>query len=1240
MSYISVPTYDYQTDIWSHTEFDQRADFREFLWTMWKEPGKYEFDESSEKFYEEGVRFRRDGLYIIAPPQSKDYASYWDDQKDKCRNGVIFHNRDKTWYLPREYYMWLNFLPIYDKEEGKFGFAKLRDAQYHMALYEKIAEVSHKHAAILKKRQIASSYYHAAKMINLFFFEEGSVSKMAGSLKDYVNEKGTWRFLEEYRNFLNSHTAWYRPCNPDKVLNWEQKIEINTGGRKRDVGLKSVIAGTVLDKDPTNGVGGPCHDPETEILMSDVTLKKVKDIVIGDNVMGADGSPRTVRKLFKGTAQMYKVSQSKGVSYVVTGNHKLYVWDTYHKVYKTITAEEFTRLTPNAKRLLRGVKYEGRISEKLKHKSTLKVEPADIGLYNGFECDDHLYALKDGTVTHNCTFFFHEEAGIAPKMNVTLEYLLPAMKSGMMYTGMFAVAGSVGDLDACEPLKQMIMNPDSKDVLAVHTNLLDFENNTGMCGLFIPEQWSMLPCIDDYGNSQVEEALEMIRVERLDWKDKLSSEDYRLRISQKPTNIKEAFDYRKDSKFPQHLITRQMRRIEDKEYFIEYVDLKRNEKNEIEFKSTNKTPIMEFPISPRSTDKEGVVVIYERPIKDAPFLTYFASIDPVSEGKAESVDNMIFTPNGQSRIGDIKKGDFVTGSNGKPTLVKDVFPQGKKDLYRITFNDGFSVLACDEHLWNVKKGDGDRNGWHTLSVKQMLDPKGSIKFKGEGFNKAKEYKASTYFKNANGSSKWKIPIVEPIEFAKSYEPSVDPYLLGMLLGDGGLTTRAIRFTTADPEIIDYISEVLPENVTVKPVPSVTGYEYRISTSKSRNELTQQLRELGVMGKGSHDKFIPEDYITLPVNDRLQLLRGLMDADGSCTNHGAEFYSVSKALAEGVVRLTQSLGGISKIRKKNISNTSKVVGCGHVYVVRVILPASRNPFRLIRKKELYYEPYRMSRYIQSIEYEKTDDAVCISVDAADNLYVTEHAIVTHNTTTSESLCSIFVYKNNREVTVNKMDGSIESYTERGKLVASWCGRFDDLNKTHERLELLIEAYNAWTVVENNIHLFIQYMIQKKKQKYLVPKSQIMFLKELGSNMNVFQEYGWKNTGTMFKTNLISYCVQFLEEEIDVETEANGDIKNVTFGIERIPDIMLLKEMQAYHEKLNVDRLVAFCALVAFVRVQESNRGFAKAVENESGEDLHFSNKSSKLFMSPFKTIGRGKKMSDPMAKPRNAFKNFR
>jgi hypothetical protein len=730
--YQDIPTYDNGT--WTTTSFESRKDFADFIFDLFKEPGKYNFNETTNKlFVSESDKFRKDGVYCTSPFKSKDFINYWDEQKLKCRKGIIIKEGDNNWFLAREYYMWLNFLPIFNKEIQQFGFADIRDAQYHMALYELLAELNYKHVAILKKRQIASSYYHMGKLINQQWFEAGVTLKIGASLKDYINEKGSWKFLQEYAAFLNEHTAWYRPMSPDKVMMWQQKIEVRKGDRKTEVGLKGTIQGMSFEKDPTNGVGGP-------------------------------------------------------------------------------------------------VKY-----------------------------------------------FFHEEAGIAPKMDKTYEYMRPAMRSGLITTGMFIAAGSVGDLSQCYPLKDMIQDPGSKDVYAVESNLIDDKGTFGMSGLFIPEQWSMPPYIDQFGNSQVEESLKALEEQFIKWKNELSPEDYQLRISQHPRNIKEAFDHRSVSVFPPHLLAAQERRIEEKEYACEYLDIYADETGLPTVKLTDKRPIMDFPVPKKLEDKTGVLVVWERPIENPSFGTYYASIDPVSEGK--------------------------------------------------------------------------------------------------------------------------------------------------------------------------------------------------------------------------------------------------------------------------------------------------------------------------------------------------------------------------TTTSDSLCSIYVMKAPVEITKIHA-GETETYIEQDKIVAAWCGRFDDIKRTHQKLELIIEWYNAWALIENNISLFIQYMIQRRKHKYLVPKNQIVFLKDLGANANVYQEYGWKNTGTLFKAHLLSYAIEYTREELDQETMEDGTVVRTTYGIERIPDPMLLKEMREYALGVNVDRLVSFCALVAFMKIQQSNRGYLKkTVMDDSKKNLQKSENLFKLNSSPFRHMGK-QQLGIGQGVKRSAFKNFK
>jgi hypothetical protein len=228
-NFIEVPTWE--SGFWTVTVFNTREDFIEFVKSLFKEPGKYEFDETTLLFNAEARKYDSGAPYCSFVEGSLDFRRYWDDQKLKCRRGAIFKNNGKTWYLAREYYMWVNFLPINDKMKKKFAFPQIWDTQYHMSLYELLAELHYKHVGILKKRQIASSYYHAAKLINQIWFEETPILKMGSSLKDKINEKGTWKFLDEYRSFLNSKTAWYRPMTPNKVMMWQQQIEETINGR-------------------------------------------------------------------------------------------------------------------------------------------------------------------------------------------------------------------------------------------------------------------------------------------------------------------------------------------------------------------------------------------------------------------------------------------------------------------------------------------------------------------------------------------------------------------------------------------------------------------------------------------------------------------------------------------------------------------------------------------------------------------------------------------------------------------------------------------------------------------------------------------------------------------------------------------------------------------------------------------------------------------------------------------------
>jgi hypothetical protein len=381
--------------------------------------------------------------------------------------------------------------------------------------------------------------------------------------------------------------------------------------------------------------------------------------------------------------------------------------------------------------------------------------------------------------------------------------------------------------------------------------------------------------------------------------------------------------------------------------------------------------------------------------------------DDMGLGKGVVINTLAITPKGMVKFGDLKVGDKIIGSNGKPCNIMGVYPQGVKDIYKITFNDGYSITTDNSHLWTVSScnsGENSKNRenrYTTLSVEQMLDENLILEQIGTGLNKKRPYKFKTYYKRKNGSSKWQIPIVKPIQFDNDDTLPIEPYLLGLSLGDG-------HFTKSSAIVIE-----LHENDFDELLQGITLTEHKTNENKKRayiNYHSSDIKELKLENTRSDNKFIPEIYKYSKIENRLAILQGLMDTDGHCMKskkgefNGTEYCTVSEKLADDIAEIVHSLGGIVKKKSKIGSYKNKdgtVVKCKKVYRLNIKMPEEFNPFRLKRKADEYNQPkkYKVGRYIKSIEPCGQGETVCISVDAPDKLYVTEHAIVTHNTVQS-------------------------------------------------------------------------------------------------------------------------------------------------------------------------------------------------------------------------------------------------
>lgn len=373
----------------------------------------------------------------------------------------------------------------------------------------------------------------------------------------------------------------------------------------------------------------------------------------------------------------------------------------------------------------------------------------------------------------------------------------------------------------------------------------------------------------------------------------------------------------------------------------------------------------------------------------------------VGTGKAQPLDVKIITPDGWKLMGDIRVGDQVITKTGETTTVEVVFPQGEKEIFRVVFSDGSSTECCDEHLWltqtyqertaavNERRFGRD---WH--SAKPKVRPLSEIR--------------QTLVAPHLGAKNHSIPVVEPVQLRRRTVP-LDPYLLGILLGDGCMSHASVTITSADEEIVDGL--VLPDNIELR------RYETKgrcptwalrmkkqsgFGANRAPNPAVVVLEQLGLTGKLSKDKFIPDVYLFNDIDARIALLQGLMDTDGHASKkgHSVYFYTGSDRLAEGVSALVQSLGGtVRRTMKSPTYRHNGEVRLGALaHILCISLPPQIAPFRLSRKASRVKPrtKYQPIRYIIAVEPVGRKPAQCIRVSHPSHLYVTDDFIVTHNT----------------------------------------------------------------------------------------------------------------------------------------------------------------------------------------------------------------------------------------------------
>lgn len=367
--------------------------------------------------------------------------------------------------------------------------------------------------------------------------------------------------------------------------------------------------------------------------------------------------------------------------------------------------------------------------------------------------------------------------------------------------------------------------------------------------------------------------------------------------------------------------------------------------------------------------------------------------------KALSLDTPIPTPNGWRTMGEITVGDYIFSPNGKPTRVTGESEIFNKPMYMVEFEDGEKIKASSDHIWTIKTktsvstynrkskhiGQGKKyrdSGWYDTTTKEMANDFRYLRKDGKGY----EYK-------------YRVPMNKAVEYPKK-ELEIDPYLLGVWLGNGTKSNTEITVNGSDVE-------ELTKNL------SSCGYDICFRKNKNRapqikidkiktickkangDNFLGKLRKLNLL----NNKHIPRKYLEASVDQRMELLKGLMDTDGTCSERGqCSFIQKSKILSEQVLELINSLGfKATMIKRKAILNGEEK---GDVYFISFFTDINNPCFKLERKKSRLKKQLhsRMeAKSIVNIKPIEAEPSKCIMVDDPSHLYLAgKHFTATHNT----------------------------------------------------------------------------------------------------------------------------------------------------------------------------------------------------------------------------------------------------
>lgn len=355
---------------------------------------------------------------------------------------------------------------------------------------------------------------------------------------------------------------------------------------------------------------------------------------------------------------------------------------------------------------------------------------------------------------------------------------------------------------------------------------------------------------------------------------------------------------------------------------------------------------------------------------------------PPGTGKAQPLDALVKVPGSWKRMGDMQVGDSVIAADGSTSKVLGVYPQGLRPVYRLTFADGRTAECDENHLWKVfdREVKGD---WSIIDTKELLRK----------------------FSLPSKAGRLYVPVCTS-EQSPDVELPIDPYLMGVLLGDGTFRNH-VGVCLPNVQMREVVREKLLEMGCEMTPCKGSEIDFNIvGIDRKNNVLLKKITEMGLFNKYSYEKSIPEEYLFASHEQRVALIQGLMDTDGTCGfTGGATFDTSSPNLAKGVEYLIRSIGGLARTALRTTSYTHKgEKRSGRLsYRINIRHKTPSILFGYEEKKLAKAEDKDDGQYsagfklrIDNIEFIGEKETQCIEISHPEHLYVTNNFVVTHNT----------------------------------------------------------------------------------------------------------------------------------------------------------------------------------------------------------------------------------------------------